>query len=340
MAARRWNKAELARLVALAHSATAAQAAEHLGRSVPSVKARAARLGLVFCRPSDPHLWSQVDEELLSRLAPTHTVHQLAVRLGRSELAVAGKAKRLGVRYKRADQCAYPPWTENDLALLRAAAGEQSAQAVAARLGRTVPAVRRKAFAIGVRLVARGARNRKYLRAEHYELMRRTAGELTAAELAERTGVERHTIYKAARRLGIELRPAHGRPWTERELQQLRWYAGHKSAAFIARRLGRTQAAVHARCRMLGLLLWQADMSLTEAGRQLGYSPQTVRRMLVEIMGEHLRRLSANRYAIEHEQWERLVRYATEVHRQHCHDVEGLRRKWREHESADQRRVA
>jgi len=86
----------------------------------------------------------------------------------------------------------------------------------------------------------------------HYSQGRAGACRAVKDLLARHPDWSRQLIWYKAKRLGLSTRPEKPRPWTQDEQGYLLWNAGEKSAARIARKLGRSVESVWHRLSSLG----------------------------------------------------------------------------------------
>ena len=101
--ARRWSRAEDARLRALAARCPPAQLARMLGRTPEAIRRRARRLAVALRAPSDPGgggRWTPAEDELL-RLHANQNPALLMVQLRRSDGAIARRLQKLELRQQR-----------------------------------------------------------------------------------------------------------------------------------------------------------------------------------------------------------------------------------------------
>lgn len=85
------------------------------------------------------------DKVLLAGIKAGKTYAQIAAELGRSEPSVLKRTQRL-----RVGKSTSRPWTQEEVAYLRKHWGRQTAEETARVLGRSIDAVRGKAYALGL----------------------------------------------------------------------------------------------------------------------------------------------------------------------------------------------
>jgi hypothetical protein len=230
--AARWIAEEdraLLRLYAADHPVT--EIAIALGRSADAVTARRRQLGVP---PRRPRAWSAREDALLrAALSDGVPATRVAARIDRTPDAVRRRQRTLcghpsaPRRYQPAD----------DEAIRRCFVRGDDVVALAQSLGRSVDAVRLRARALGVHQPARRAR---------WRAPPKTRSCATATP-------------RGGRQLGLPGPPPppspsarRCRPWSEQEDEVLRLHAGVNPAT-LAQLIGRSDLAVTARLRLLGL---------------------------------------------------------------------------------------
>lgn len=217
-----------------------------LGRSVDQVRARRRQLGL---HRFTARRYSPAENALLREAwAAGRPIDQLAHHLGRSPDAVRVHADTLGLhrptRRRR--------WTATEDAALRDGyADGQSCQHIATGLpGRTAGAVAARARKLGLATYARG-----WTEADDARL-RQLVAQRSPAEIAWPLGRTPEAVRRRLRTLGLATFPGPtlraGARWTPEEDDVLRLHAG-LNPGVLAQRLGRSDHAVVARLRRLGL---------------------------------------------------------------------------------------
>jgi hypothetical protein len=203
--------------------------AAKLGRTPAALTSHTSRGGLYLRTPRrgtvpPNHLasWTTREHTTLRRLARSGVpVTQIAARLGRTPSAVTQRAFLEGISLRSGRPGApehRAPWTPRDVgALRRLLRADTPVTEVAARLGRTVRAIRKRALVAGISFREVPRRGRA---ARHYTLwtpkdvraLRRLAreGESVAAIAAE-LGRSPSTVWWHASRNGISFRAARRR---------------------------------------------------------------------------------------------------------------------------------
>jgi hypothetical protein len=100
--ARRWTATEVERLMAVYPRRSVTEVARILGRSRPSVGAKAKALGL-----GNRKYWSPEELARVRELYPEHPTEQIATELGRTALSVYQAANKMGLRKTEAFRATY-----------------------------------------------------------------------------------------------------------------------------------------------------------------------------------------------------------------------------------------
>jgi DNA-binding CsgD family transcriptional regulator len=221
--------------------------ASRLGRSVEQVRSRRRRLGLA--RPV-ARRYTRADDALLrDGWAAGASIGELARRLGRSPDAVRVRAGALGLhrpsrrrRWTAAEDASVRDGYANGLTCRDIAAGIP---------GRTAGAVAARARKLGLATYGRAWTPLEDARLRHL------ASKCSPAEAARALGRTPEAVRRRSRRLGLargtsRTPPRAGTRWTATEDQLLRLHAG-LDPGVLALRLGRSDVAVAARLRQLGL---------------------------------------------------------------------------------------
>lgn len=193
--------------------------------------------------------WTAHDVATLTELYPTSNNRDLAVRLGRSEWAVVGKARGLeltkdGERNCRGRASRGRPWSSHEMNLLRMLYPTTPNEDIAEHIGRSRNAVHMKARQMELRKMELwGGREDQCLR-EAYR-------ECSFGELAQRLGRTLPAVKSRAVTLRLDPKIPN---WTEEEVQFLRESYGTTDVGTIAGGLGRTRAAVAKKAREIGLV--------------------------------------------------------------------------------------
>ena len=193
--------------------------------------------------------WTARDVALLVDLYPTCNNHDVAARLGRSEWAVVGKARGLGLtkdceRGYRRTRWGGRTWSSEETSLLRTLYPTTPDEEIAEQIGRTRNAVHMKARQLQLRKIEFWSeREDRYLR-DAYRVCR-------CDEVARRLG--RTLLAVKARAITLKLEPKVPQ-WSEDEVRFVREAYGTMDLEAIAGELGRTRAAVAKKAHRNGLV--------------------------------------------------------------------------------------
>lgn len=193
--------------------------------------------------------WTVRDIALLAKLYSTCNNRDLAARLGRSEWAVVGKARDLGLtkdhgRGYRRRSGESRPWSTEETNLLRMLYPTTPNEDIAEQIGRTRSAVHMKARQLGLRKIEFWSEWEDQCLRDAYHMC-------SYDELAQRLG--RTLLAVKARAITLNLEPKVPQ-WTDDELCFLREVYATMDVDAIAAELGRTQAAVAKKAREMGLV--------------------------------------------------------------------------------------
>lgn len=151
-----------------------------------------------------------------------------------------------------------PTWTPRDLEMLREMFVTSSWSEMVHALGRTKPAIEQKAKSIGcVRLTPKA----KLWDEQDTQLLKDLYAVAGARKVAEMTGRALSAVLKKAQALGVKshrremIRVSEGphEVWTESDDEKLRLHYATKDHAALASMLGRSEQALYARARKLGI---------------------------------------------------------------------------------------
>ena len=227
--------------------------------------------------------WSPREEELLTELYPTHSKEDLALRLGRSQWSILGKARSLRLTRDLGNGCRRPRsearrWSFDEIGLLRALYPILPYEEVAERIGRSHDAVKMKARKLGLRKV-------ECWTAVEDELLRDSYRDQHLGRIAERLGRTVLAVKARAIVLGLEVKVRH---WTPEEIRFLGDSYGVVEWETIATGLGRTRAATAKKAREIGRVRYRR------------WSREDVRR-LTELYPHYTTRAIANRLGHSYE---------------------------------------
>jgi len=142
-----------------------------------------------MARPLSNKPWTSDEERKLRKLWEHYQPKYIALKLGRSLVAVVEKAKSLGLK---PNQWTRRRWSDEERTELRALWGRRDLLTIARRLGRTPVAVSMEAKKLGLGL-------------PHHAFGK------TLGELEKELGSKRSKILNAMKKLGFELRPVRTR---------------------------------------------------------------------------------------------------------------------------------
>jgi len=225
----------------------ASELARRLHRPVEQVRARRRRLGLQ--RPAARPYTRDDDDALRAAWTSGRSLDELAVELARTPEALLLRARRLDL-YRSAQR---QRWTSSEDATLRDgyANGLTCDEIGRALTRRTRTAVAARASRLGLATYARR------WSPEDDRQLSRLLPLVAVDEVARALGRTPEAIRRRARKLGVT-KTAHsdrrraGSPWTAEDDAFLRLHP-HLNPAVLAVRLGRSDHAVVARLRRLGL---------------------------------------------------------------------------------------
>ena len=173
------------------------------------------------------------------------------------------------------------PWTEPEIAWLRANSGKVDVYEAAATLGRTRPAVWQHGGKIGVtflpkKRVFRSRRSIAWSENETHKFLE-LAGKVPAAEIARQLGRSLAAVQMQAVRHKVSFNVEGNRPWTKSELDKL-MDCERLTVEELAEELGRTVSAVATKMYVLGYRALCGYHTVRSAVRETGYSPSQLQR--------------------------------------------------------------
>ena len=243
-----WSPREDALLrLAVRNGVSAAWLSNRLGRTPEAVRWRKRKL-LGHAAAPQPYT-AREDEAIRRRFADRGDLDALARDLGRSVDAVRLRAETLGAHHPKRRR----RWSFAEDAIVRDGydAGRSCASIAGELTGRSADSVAARARKLGISNYARLWTDEDD--ALLMSLVERRRSTIEIARVLTRTP---EAVRRRSRRLGSTTAaptlPRSGRPWTEREDTALRLNAGANPAS-LAEALGRSDRAVAARLRVLGL---------------------------------------------------------------------------------------
>ena len=162
--------------------------AECLKRTVLAVSTRARQLGLT--RRLQP--WSQSADDILRNSYGKESIASIANRVGRTEVAVAGRASKLGLRTRSF-------WTPKDIQYLRKWYRKKSAVELAKLMSRDVFSVRAKAKRLEL---TKRVPKKPWLQAD-LDFFRDNIQTMSHRDLAQRLNRTEWAIGQIASRMGL-----------------------------------------------------------------------------------------------------------------------------------------
>ena len=236
--------------------------------------------------------WTPCEVTLLTELYPTHSNSELAARLGRSEWAISGKARSLGLtrrhgygRRRQAGQAR--PWSSAEINLLRKLYPTMANEDIAEEIGRSRDAVAMKARQLKLHKMW-------FWTPQEDQYLRECYQQQSCSQMAHALG--RTVLAVKARAVTLGLR-AKVPDWTEDEVNIIWDSYGTVSLDVIATNLGRTRAAVAKKARKIGLIRfrhwsqedtkrlekWFPSCTVQEIARRLDRSVDSVRRKMRQL---------------------------------------------------------
>jgi hypothetical protein len=203
-------------------------------------------------RPKASSAWTAHDVAILTELYRMLSNCDLAIRLGRSEWAVVGKARGLGLTKDCGRNCRRwagrgRPWSSQEMNLLRALYPTTPNEDIAERIGRRRNAVHMKARQMELRKMEFWSEQEDQRLCEAYRAY-------SYDELAQRLGRTLPAVKARAITLKLDSKVPN---WTEEEIRFLRESYGTRDVGMIAGELGRTRAAVAKKAREMGLVCFR-----------------------------------------------------------------------------------
>jgi len=162
--------------------------------------------------------WSQADVALLIELYPLSYNRDLAIRFGRSEDAIRGKARNLGLAkdYAGGYQRLWgigQPWSGTEINLLRELYATYTPnEEIAEKIGRTFNAIQKMAEKIGLVKM-------EFWSESEDELLKKLYKKISYKQLAERLGRTLSAVNARTQSLGLEWKKPEN--WTQDEIDFL-----------------------------------------------------------------------------------------------------------------------
>ncbi len=194
-------------------------------------------------------VWTEADVELLIKLYPRSYNRDLAIRFGRSQEAVRGKARGLGLAkdYAGGYQRLWPfgePWSGTEINLLRELYLTTPNEKIAEKIGRTYHAIQKMAEKLGLVKM-------EFWSESEDELLKKLYKKLSYKQLCKRLGRTIGAINARIITLGLECKKPEN--WTKDEINFLKKSYPTIDFGTIAENLGRTFEAVRIKAGKIGL---------------------------------------------------------------------------------------
>lgn len=235
--------------------------------------------------------WNDHETTVLRRLYADHSDAELAACLGRSEWAVKGKARNLGLvrTHQEHPGCLVPhpsrAWSPTEIRLLKRLHQTTPYEEIADLIGRTRNAVHMKARKLGLHKMDFWTEKEDQFLEEHHRT-------LSYEEIGEILGRSEGAVKARAITLGLDCKAPR---WTEEETRSLAAYYGSTASDTMSVMLGRTRRALLQKAHREGLLQ-KSRWSMAEAQRLVALLPDHTAREIASLIG---RSHNAVRYKIQ-----------------------------------------
>jgi len=240
--------------------------------------------------------WNRHEIELLSQLYADHSDGELAGKLGRSEWAVKGKARALGLVREPKEYPGYHaardsrPWSMAEVDLLQRLHKTTPYEEIADLIGRTRNAVHLKARKLGLRKMEFWDEGEDTFLKESYKV-------LSYSEVGQLLGRSSGAVN--ARVVGLKL-SCKSRRWTQEELQTLEQHYAEVPVDRMSTMLGRTQGALMEKAHRKGthrkprwskreierLRELQRSCTVQEISQLTGRSQDAIRRRIKQLRAD------------------------------------------------------
>jgi hypothetical protein len=224
--------------------------------------------------------WDEEETAVLLELYPNHAVVDIAVRLGRSEWAVIGKARGLGLTKRHPRRAGQPTasgsrrWSPAETETLRKLCSSLPYEEIGEILGRSRNAVHMKARKLGLRKM-------DFWTIDEDALLRKDQMRCEYSQVAR--NLKRTLSSVKARVITLELERKVD-VWTEGEMRSLACNYSEARAADIAKSIGRTEAATAQKALRAGIVK-KPRWSMTEIKRLYELFPQRESREIARLIG-------------------------------------------------------
>jgi hypothetical protein len=143
------------------------------------------------------------------------------------------------------------PWSDDEIELLKKLYAEKPTEELAKQLGRSLPAVKRRANMLGLK---RKSYLQKLWTPEEVALLKELYPECPFGEIAKRLGRTVASVKQRAHTLGLKRKSYLDKLWTAEELQMLReQYPTCESTRELAKKIGRPWGSVRQIASNLGI---------------------------------------------------------------------------------------
>lgn len=221
--------------------------AKRLSRKVAAIRVLVHRLtqeGQLEKRIGHWSRWTPQEIAILRRCNDM-PLPELAEKLGRTQRAIIGKQRSLGLCEPTRKY-----WTAEEVAHVQAEYQHLTTQAIATQLGRSKASVDMKVRHLGLHKAAPREVWQPSETAYLEQHLNDLNGHRTHYELAEHLGRGVDSVRRKMRRLGLE-EFGGWKAWHPQETRYLKDHYGHKTYREIAAHLGRTEVSIQGRMRSL-----------------------------------------------------------------------------------------
>jgi hypothetical protein len=137
-------------------------------------------------------------------------------------------------------------WSKDEVKLLKELFPQGGAREIAERVGRSLVAVRQKAYYMGIR-----TSEHRFWSANEVQLLKKLYQDENAQSIADKLGRSLKAVKGKASAIGLKKQGSH--PWSSQEIALLKKHHPDNTARDIASQLGRTVLAVQQKASKLGL---------------------------------------------------------------------------------------
>lgn len=197
-----WTEEEDAELLQLSKHLFGPEIARRIGRSNAAIYRRASALGITFTskRNRAKGAWTEKEIETLRTLAKDTPTLDIALKMGKTEAAIRGMAKRKKISLQGG--FTRRKWTEEEEEYLKAHYGEVPTIDIMRHLGRSRDAIKIACKRLGLK----SKRPKKRWSEEDVATLKRWVGKRTKEELAKMLGASPASVAHKAKNLGLSLK--------------------------------------------------------------------------------------------------------------------------------------